>query len=370
MRTIVVDMSNTTSTTDTVTRTTEAAPTEGAGPPPSPEAILELGMAFWGSKTLLSAVELGIFTVIGDGKTAEQLADAVGLHPRSRDDFLDALVALGMLRRDGDGPGSVYRNTPETALFLSTTSPAYVGGMLEMANTRLFGYWNFLTEALRTGEPQNEIKDGSPGLFDGIYASPERLEEFMRAMEGIQTGNFLVLADTIDFSGHRTFCDLGGANGALSAVIARANPHMSGFTFDLPPVGPIATRNLAERGVADRVEVVDGDFFVDPFPPSDVFFLGNVLHDWNEAEKQLLIGKAYEALPPGGMLIAIENVIDDARREHAFGLLMSLNMLIELPGGFDYTGAQFDRWCRGAGFERTSVQPLAGPSSAAIAYKA
>jgi len=337
----------------------------------TPEHILQIGMGFWASKTLLSAVELELFTVLGDdARTADEIAATLDLHSRSQYDFLDALVALGLLGRDGDGPDAVYRNTPETALFLDRRSPAYVGGILEMANARLYGFWGSLTEALHTGQPQNEIKSGAPGLFEGVYAEPERLQVFLDGMQGVQLGAFSTLCDVLDLSTHSRFCDIGGANGTLAAMIAAANPHLSGVTFDLPPVAPIAEANLVRHSVGDRVEVVVGDFFADDFPPADVYFMGNILHDWDEAQKRLLIEKAYAGLPSGGVLVAIENVIDDERRVNAFGLLMSLNMLIELPGGFDYTGAQFDGWAKAAGFARTEVRPLAGPSSAAIAYKA
>lgn len=335
-----------------------------------PDDILQVGMGFWASKTLLSAVELGLFSELsGGGLTASQVADRLDLHERSRDDFLDALVSLGLLARDGDGPSAVYSNTPDTAAFLDKGSPAYLGGILEMSSARLYGFWGSLTEALRTGLPQNEIKTGAPGLFDAVYADPERLETFLAGMTGLQIGAFTALSATLDLSGHTSFCDIGGANGGLAAMIASANPHLTGSVFDLPPVAPIAAAHLARNGVADRVSTVAGDFFVDDFPAADVYFMGNVLHDWDEATKQALIDKAYAGLPSGGLLIAIENVIDDARRTNSFGLLMSLNMLIELPGGFDYTGAQFDTWARNAGFARTEVRHLAGPTSAAIAYK-
>ncbi len=351
--------------TSTVTIETEA-PT-GA---PNPEHILQIGMGFWASKTLLSAVELGLFAEIsGGGLTAPQIADRLQLHERSRDDFLDALVALGLLARDGDGPGAVYSHTPDTAVFLDKDSPAYLGGILEMSSARLYGFWGSLSEGLRTGLPQNEIKTGAPGLFEGVYADPERLENFLSGMTGLQLGAFTALTQSVDLGAHSTFCDIGGANGLLATLVAGANPQLHGTVFDLPPVVPIATDYLARHGVADRVAVVGGDFFVDEFPPADVYFMGNILHDWDETEKQALIDKAYAGLPSGGILVAIENVIDDARRTNAFGLLMSLNMLIELPGGFDYTGTQFDTWARKAGFARTEVRHLAGPSSAAIAYK-
>jgi len=335
-----------------------------------PDHILQIGMGFWASKTLLSAVELDLFTELSSGGlTAAQIANRLDLHQRGRDDFLDALVALGLLARDGDGPGAVYSNTPDTAVFLDKGSPAYLGGILAMSSARLYGFWGSLTEALHTGLPQSEIKTGAPGLFDGVYADPERLENFLDGMTGLQLGAFTALSHELDLSDRRSFCDIGGANGTLAAIVAAANPSLTGLVFDLPPVVAIATANLASKGVADRVTAIAGDFFVDDFPAADVYLMGNVLHDWDETTKQTLIDKAYAGLPSGGILVAIENVIDDARRANAFGLLMSLNMLIELPGGFDYTGEQFDTWARRAGFARTEVRHLAGPSSAAIAFK-
>src|SRR4051812_12139542 len=274
-----------------------------------PDHILQIGMGFWASKTLLSAVELDLFTELsGGGLTAPQIADRLDLHERGRDDFLDALVSLGLLIRDGDGPGVVYGNTTDTAVFLDKGSPAYLGGILEMSSARLYGFWGSLTEALHTGLPQNEIKIGAPGLFEAVYADPERLENFLAGMSGLQIGAFTALSHTLDLSGHTTFCDIGGANGALAAIIAAANPGLTGSVLDLPPVVPIANANLNRKGVADRVAAVAGDFFADDFPTADVYFMGNVLHDWSEPEKQALIDKAYAGLPSGGILVVVENI--------------------------------------------------------------
>jgi O-methyltransferase domain/Dimerisation domain len=335
---------------------------------PTPEHILQVGMGFWASKALLSAVELELFTVVGDGSmTGPDIGQRLGLHPRSLFDFLDALVSLGLLERDGDGQQGRYRNTTDTAMFLDKRRPTYAGGILEMANSRLYGFWANLTEALRTGAPQSEIKQGGD-FFGALYGDERRLEEFLRAMQGVQMGGFLALLDKVDLSDASTLCDVGGANGTLCGLAVQRHPQLSATLFELPPVLPIAQRHLTDVGVADRVTLVGGDFFVDDLPPADVIVMGNILHDWNEAQKKTLIGKARNALNDHGRLIAIENVIDDARRQNTFGLLMSLNMLIELPGGFDYTGAQFDTWCKDAGFDRTEIIPLAGPTSAAIAY--
>jgi O-methyltransferase/methyltransferase family protein len=336
----------------------------------TPERILEVGMGFWPAKVLLSAVELGLFSCLGaSSKTAEELRAALGLHPRAVPDLPDALVALGFLGRDGDGPAARYRNTPETAAFLDRQSPGYVGGFLEMANARLYPFWGDLSEALRTGKPQNELKRSGTSMFEELYRDPPRLEQFMRAMSGISSGNFAAFADKFDFSKYRTMCDVGGATGQLSCLVAKRHAHLRCTTLDLPVVVPIAERRIAAEGLADRVNARALDFFAEPIPAADVITMGMILHDWNLEKKLHLIRSAHAALPQGGAFVAIEHLIDDARRTNAFGLMMSLNMLIEFGDAFDFTGSDFAGWCREVGFREIEVRPLAGPASAAIAYK-
>lgn len=335
-----------------------------------PSHIMQVGMGFFASKTLLSAVELGLFTRLArQPMTAEEIAASLQLHPRAVPDFPDALVALRFLERDGDGRDARYANTPEAALFLDRDSPGYIGGILEMANARLYRFWGDLTEALRTGKAQNETKGSGEPLFATLYADQARLEQFMNAMSGISAGNFKAFAGKFDFSRFSTLCDVGGATGLLSCTVAAAHPHLRCTSFDLPKVVPIATRRIEQAGLTERVTAVGGDFLTDPLPRADVITMGLVLHDWNLEKKKALIRKAYEALPPNGAFVVIETLIDDARRENAFGLLMSLNMLIECGDAFDYTAADFAGWCREAGFRTFETMKLAGPSSAAIAYK-
>jgi hypothetical protein len=327
-------------------------------------------MAFWPSKVLLSAVELGVFTKLGAlSMTGRELQDALGLHPRANPDFFDTLVALHFLERDGDGSEARYRNTVETALFLDRSNPHFIGGFLEMANARLYPFWGDLTTALRTGSPQNEVKHSGASMFAELYSKPERLEQFMDAMSGISAGNFQAFADKFDFSRYHTMCDVGGATGQLSMFVARKHPHLRCTSADLPAATAIAERKIAAAGLADRVSARPLDFFADPLPKADVITMGMILHDWNLEKKMHLIRAAYDALPPGGAFVVIENLIDDARRENAFGLMMSLNMLIEFGDAFDFTFADFSRWCREVGFSRTEVIPLAGPASAGVAYK-
>ncbi|MEM7248180.1 MAG: methyltransferase [Acidobacteriota bacterium] len=338
--------------------------------PLDPSHVFQVGFGFWGSKVLLTAVEMELFSHLGKGPmTGRELERTLGLHPRATWDFLDALVALGFLERDGDGEDAHYRNTPEGSAFLDKSSQRYVGGMLEMLNARLFRFWDDLPTALRTGEPQNELKHGGKSLFEELYAEPSRLEQFLGAMASLSAPNFELFAKQFDFGKHQTLTDAGGATGLLSCMVARENPHLRCTSFDLPPVEPIAKRCIEDAGLSDRVTTAAGNFFEDPLPKADVVTMGLILHDWNLEKKKHLVRAAHEALPEGGAFVAIENVIDDARRENAFGLLMSLNMLIEFGDAFDFTGADFRGWCREVGFREFDSIPLAGTFSAVIAYK-
>jgi hypothetical protein len=336
----------------------------------SPDHILQIGLGFWGSKTLLSAVELGVFSTLADGqKTGAELENELDLHPRATFDFLDTLLALGFLQREGSGDQAKYSNTPNTAMFLDKASPQYIGGILEMANSRMYEFWGDLTPALQSGKPQSEIKTTGKPIFDELYADPVRLEQFVDAMSGIAAGSFAAFAGKFDFSGYNTHVDIGGAAGLLATMIAHHNPNMSCLTCDLPNVTKIASARIAANGLGGRVKTAPIDFFTDEFPKADILTMGNILHDWNLENKKILISKAYDALPDGGAFVVIENIIDDERRENAFGLMMSLNMLIEVGDGFDFTGAQFEEWCTDAGFSKVEIIPLMGPASAAVAYK-
>jgi O-methyltransferase domain/Dimerisation domain len=335
-----------------------------------PSHIMQVGMGFWPSKTVLSAVELELFTHLGaESMTGEEIGERLGLHTRAVHDFLDTLVALRFLERDGDGTDGRYRNTADTAAFLDKNSSRYIGGMLEMCNARLYRFWGDLTEALQTGKPQNEIKHTGKPMFEELYSDPMRLEQFMAAMAGISFGNFQALAEKFDFSSYETVCDVGGATGQLCMILASRHPHLRCISYDLPVVAPIAEKAIAATGLTERVTAASGDFFADPLPRADVITMGLILHDWNLDRKLQLIRAAYEALPEGGAFIVIENLIDDARRENAFGLMMSLNMLIEFGDAFDFTGSDFAGWCREAGFQDVEILPLTGPASAGIAYK-
>ena len=332
----------------------------------TPEATIQLGLGFWGSQTLLRAIDLGLFTDLAKGPlSATELRSRLKLHGRGARDFFDALVALGMLQRDGD----LYQNTSATDLFLDRNKLSYLGGMLEMANERLYPFWGSLTEGLRTGLPQNEMKTGGAGLFEAIYGNPERLRLFLGAMTGLSMGASMAIAQKFPWKNYQTVVDVGGAQGGLLVQVCLANRHLSGINFDLEVVGPVFKEYVAAQGLQDRLSFQTGDFFNQPLPKADVITMGHILHDWNLDEKRTLLGKAYQALPEGGALIVFEALIDDERRQNTFGLLMSLNMLIETPGGFDYTGKDCSGWMREAGFRETRVEHLIGPDSMVVGIK-
>ena len=331
----------------------------------TPDKIMQIGLGFWGSKTLLSAVELGVFTYLANGPlNCDELAQAAGVHPRSSRDFFDALVAMGMLNRH-DGR---YSNTHESNLFLDKNKPSYIGGMLEMANARLYRFWGSLTEGLRTGTQQNEVKQGS-NFFEIVYSDPARLRTFLSAMTGISMPSAIAIARKFPWNKHKTFVDVGAAQGGLATQVALAHDHVTGKGFDLPVVQPIFEEYVHSFGLHPRLSFQAGSFFEDPLPEADVLVMGHILHDWNLDEKMMLLDKAVKALPKGGSLIVYEALIDDDRRQNTLGLLSSLNMLIETPGGFDYTGADCSGWMKKVGFSETRFEHLLGPESMVVGTK-
>jgi precorrin-6B methylase 2 len=336
----------------------------------SPTRIMDTGMGFWASKVLLTAVNIGLFTRLGRGPaSAEKLKTKLGLHDRNLYDFLDALVAMGFLQRKGLKETALYSNAPDTDLYLDKNKATYIGSILEMCNNRLYGFWDNLEEGLRTGEPQNEAKGGDKPFFDLLYSDEKRLREYISAMGGFQMENFMTFAREFDFDGYNSLCDIGGAGGNLATQVAASNPHMECITFDLPAVSAIARENIERLDFSPKVKVVEGDFEKDDFPQADVITMGLILHQLGTEAKKNMIAKAYDTLPEGGALVVIENIIDDYRNSNAFGLLTSLNMMIETHEGSDFTAHDFDLWARDAGFKRTSKITLSGPTSAVVAYK-
>lgn len=345
---------------------------ENTAQQPNPENILKIGSSFMACKVLLAAVDFQVFTKLAahPDQSARALKSQLNLKCTDRHffDFLDTLTGFGFLTRHGILEDALYSNSLDTDVFLDKNKPSYIGGILEMMNKRLYGFWENLEEGLKTGTPQNEAKNGV-NIFEEIYQDPEILENFVNGMTGVQLGNFMTFAKKFDFSPFKTLTDAGGSAGYLSLMVAKENAHMNCVSFDLPPIEPIANDTIKKFHLEDRVKAQSGDFFTDPIPAADIIVMGNILHDWDESQKIQLLQKAYDTLPEGGVFVAIENIIDDERTQNLFGMMMSLNMLIETTGGFDYTFKDFSKWAQSVGFKSSEIIPLAGPASAAIAYK-
>jgi SAM-dependent methyltransferase len=333
----------------------------------SPDHLLNVAFSFAASKAALSAVELGVFTHLATHgpQTPGELAAGLSLHPRGARDFFDTLVALQFLDRDALGR---YRNTPAADLYLDRSKPTYLGGMMEMANARLYRFWGNLTEGLRSGNPQNELRD-EPDLFDRLYADPRLLKNFLAAMTGLSRTAGKAIAEKLDWGRYATVIDVGCAQGAVPVELALRHPHLRGGGFDLPAVRPVFEDFVRENNLSDRLAFYPGDMFNEPLPNADAIVMGHILHDWNMDQKRLLVRKAYDALPEGGAFIVHDAMIDDDRRTNVGGLLMSLNMLIETRGGFDYTGADCQQWLRDAGFRQVRQEPLGGPDSMVVGIK-
>jgi hypothetical protein len=188
-------------------------------------------------------------------------------------------------------------------------------------------------------------------------------------MSGVSSGAANAIAMKFDWQSYKTAVDVGAAQGMVPVTLARSHPHLETIGFDLPPVRPVFEEYVNQHGLTDRVRFQAGNFFEDALPSAEVIIMGHILHDWDLPQKKALLRKAYQALPKRGALIVYDAIIDDDRQENAFGLLMSLNMLIETAGGFDYTGADCQAWMREAGFTETRVEHLVGPDSMVIGVK-
>jgi hypothetical protein len=329
------------------------------------DRILDIGFAFWKSKALLCAVELGLFTELGEDRLEWQaLAARLGLHLRGACDFFDALVALQLLDRHADGR---YANRPDCAAYLDRNNPSYIGGALEHLNARLYPSWALLTQALRTGLPQSGVFGN--GGYAALYAENVESAAFLNGMTGGSLMPARVLAASFPWQDYGSVMDVGAAQGGTLVEIARAHPHLFGGGFDLAQLEPQFARHVSRHGLSGRLRFHAGDFLVDELPPADVLIMGRILHNWDLATKKMLLTKASRALPQRGALIVFDSFIDDARRENAKALLASLNMLIETAGGSEYTASECVSWMLQCGFGETRIVPLAGGQMAVIAMK-
>jgi 8-O-methyltransferase len=321
---------------------------------PAVRPLLELSTAFWGAKTLLTAVELKLFTALADGPAGTaQICARLGLNGRAVEEFLDALATQGMLERTAEG----YANSPAADAYLVEGRPNYLGGWMRMTSRRLYEAWSKLADGLKTGEPQL-TGPMSDNFFPNLYQDLDALRNFIAGMDSLTNLIGPDLAGAFDWGAVESFIDIGGARGNLASAIAGAHPHLKGAVFDLPHLKPLFEELTSERGVADRLSFHSGDFFADPLPEADVLIFGHILHDWNDEQRRHLMAKAFEAVRPGGAVLVYDRMIDDAASARTLSLLGSVNLLLVTPGGSEYPIAHGRRLLEEAGFVRTASVPL------------
>ncbi|MEU4742606.1 methyltransferase, partial [Actinosynnema sp. NPDC023658] len=324
--------------------------------------VLELAAGVRKARVLFVAAGLGVFTALAEGEaSADELCARLGLHPGAVRDFLHALVALGLLERHAGR----YRNSPVADAHLVPGRPGYLGGFLRFLDEVLHPAWDGLAESLRTGQPHNSAaRDGNPY---SLHHDPAERTSFLDAMDVLNAPAGARLA-RLDWSGYRSFVDVGGARGTLAVRLVEAHPRLTAAVFDLPEVEADFDRHVASSGLADAIRFVPGDFFTDPLPAADVLIFGHVLHNWPVERRRLLLRKAYEAVAPGGAVLVHDPMLDEANPRPA-AALAGLNMLVWSSGGSEYTPDECRRWMADAGFSPITATPLGPAGTLVVGHK-
>jgi hypothetical protein len=332
-----------------------------------PQNIVEVGMAFWSSRVVLTAVEFGVFTELAAGPlSTQEMIDRLGWHPRAAGPVLDALVGLGLRRRDRAGR---YVNSRRCALFLDRAKPSYLGGLMELSSKWLFNLWSGLRGLLETGRPEAGEERGDSEFFSALYRHPAALRSFLVGMTGISTREAMLIAARFPWKEFRTFVAIGAAQGALPVRVALTHPHLSGASYDLATVGPIFEEYVPTFALGDRLRFIRGDMHDGPLPAADVISFGHVLHGYGEPKRRELIAKAYAALPPGGALLVYDAMVDPSRRRNFASHLSSPNIMLETRERFEATTTQCADWLRTTGSVRVATEHLIGPTSMVFGYK-
>ena len=341
-----------------------AAKADSCDTPEAPGHILELAFAFRAARTLMSAVELDVFTALSQGPLdCDALLERVNIQKRGAREFLDLLVAHGLLHRDQFGR---YQNAADCDRYLSRSSHDYLGDLIEHLDTRMYEIWGRLSAGLRSGAPQSgALGDGG---YKALYADPAALARFLRAMTASSRLPAKALARLFDWDKYTCFIDIGTAQGCVAAEIAAAHPHLAGGGFDLPEVEAVFRDYVDARGLGRQLTFHPGNFFQNELPSAEVLVMGRILHNWGLPAKRMLLEKAYRTLPAGGALIVYEPMIDDGRA-NTQALFAAVTMLLETPEGSELTLTECRYWMAQTGFSGMQVIRLDAGHTAMVGYK-
>jgi acetylserotonin O-methyltransferase len=334
--------------------------------PADPSVVLDLMEAFRRSKTMFAAVSLGVFDALADGpQTLLSLTASLAANEDALGRLLDACVCLQLLERRGDS----YANTAAAAAYLCQQSPQRLTGYINFSNTVMWQLWSHLEDAVREGTHRWQQTYGWDGpIFSSFFKTEETLHEFLMGMNGYGLISSPHVVGAFNLSGYQRLVDLGGATGHLAIAACRRYPHLQATVFDLPDAMPLARTMIDGSGVADRIQLLSGDFFEGELPEGDLYALGRILHDWNEEKIVRLLEKIYARLPEGGALLIAEKLIAEDRSGPRWAHMQSLNMLT-CTEGKERTLTEYESLLKRVGFSRVQGCRTPSPLDATLAIK-
>ncbi|MFN0168513.1 MAG: methyltransferase [Bryobacteraceae bacterium] len=298
---------------------------------PNPAGVLDLIDAFRRSKTMFTALRLGVFDRLEAAPaSAEALARRIKqVDKESLERLLDACTGLGLLLKDG----VTYENSAEARTYLCRASPHSLAGYILYSDQVLYPMWSHLDDAVREGGNRWRQTFGLEGpIFNHFFRDEEAMRTFILGMHGLGMLSSPAVAGAFDLSRFQRIADLGGATGHLVAAVCEKYPATHGVLFELPQVVAFAREVLAQSTARDRIDLVAGDFFTDDLPAADLYALGRILHDWSEQKISRLLSRIFDALPPGGGLLIAEKLLNETKTGPPPAHLQSLNMLICTEG--------------------------------------
>jgi acetylserotonin N-methyltransferase len=334
---------------------------------PDPAPVLDLLTAFRSSAVMFAACSLGVFDQLASGPAdLAGLARHLGANADALQRLLDTCVGLGLLARQGEE----YSNTPVAQTYLTRGSPRRMTGYITYSDRVLWPMWGKLADAVREGSHRWKQAFGLDGpIFANFFRTEEDKREFLWGMHGFGLISSPHVVAAFDLSGFKHLVDLGGATGHLAVAACRRYPGLRATLFDLPGVIPQARESLAaETDVADRIDIVAGDFFVDPLPSADLYAVGRIIHDWSEDKILRLLSAIVAALPVGGALLIVEKLLAPDRAGPRWAQLQSLNMLV-CAEGKERTLAEYEALLRQAGFACVEGRVTESPLDAILAVK-
>lgn len=335
---------------------------------PDPSVVLDLLEAFRRSKTMFAAIELGVFEELSArAATVTELAAKLAAHPEALRRLLDACVGLQLLT--WDAATSNYAATAAAKAYLTRTSPQRLTGYLKFSNDVMWGLWRHLEDAVREGTHRwTQVYGWEGPIFSHFFATDESRREFLMGMHGFGQISSPHVVAAFDLSRFQRLVDLGGATGHLAVAACRRYPRMSGCLFDLPEALPLAQEMIGATDVAQRIDIVGGDFFVVPLPAGDLYALGRILHDWSEPKCITLLQRIFAALPSGGGLLVAEKLLRADKTGPRWAQMQDLNMLT-CTEGRERTLDEYRSLLAGIGFTMIEGCTTDAPLDAVLAIK-